>query len=160
MKIEDVMVKDVATCFPEDSVQDAATLMASYDTGTLVVLESGEVPRVVGIVTDRDICMAVARQEVAPGDLSIRRVMSSPAHCCRPDDALWELLTLAETYHVRRFPVVDADRQLLGIVSLDDAAREAARERPELTTLSALEVCRAIAVCSGDKHAEALLLGR
>ncbi|MGH0037539.1 MAG: CBS domain-containing protein [Myxococcota bacterium] len=153
MKVEQVMSKNVATCFPEDTVQDAATLMKAYGTGCLIVLEGGEMFQVLGVITDRDVCLALGRTDRRPSDLEVRSVMSSPAHCCRPDDALWEILAMAETYRVRRFPVIDSGGQILGVVSLDDAARQAARHSTGVPALGARDVCRAIAMCSEGRGA-------
>jgi CBS domain-containing protein len=158
VKVEQLMSKNVATCFPDDTVQDAATLMAAFDTGCLVVLESGEMLHVIGVITDRDVCLAMARSEIPPTEIEVRSVMSSPAHCCRADDAVWEVLALAETYRVRRFPVIDSGGQLLGIVTLDDTAREMARRKDGLPSLGAHEVCRAIATCGEGKSAERALI--
>jgi len=160
MKVEQAMTKEVASCFPEDSLRDAATLMAAEDRGALVVLEADASRHVLGVVTDRDVCLALAREDDAAG-LPVRAVMSAPPICCRPDDALWELLALAETHGVRRFPVIDRGGQLLGLVSLDDVAREAARSHPGIQALSAHEVCRTLALCAASPHrAQELALPR
>ena len=160
MKIEQVMSKNVASCFPEDSIQDAARLMDAEGTGSLVVLDSGPARHVVGMISDRDVCLAYARSDAGQAEPTVRSVMSSPVHCCRPDDALWELLAMADTHRVRRFPVIDGGGQLLGVVSLNDAAREVARHHSGIPTLSAHEVCRAIAICTRGATAETLQLGR
>lgn len=152
------MSKRVSTCFPEDSVRDAATLMAAYDTDFLVVLEGGEMLHVVGVLTAHDVCRALGRGDAPPSEVEVRAVMSSPAHCCRPDDALWEIPALAETYRVRRFPVIDSSGQLLGVVSLDDAAREAARHGSAVPSLGAVDVCRAVSVCGEGREPEVTLI--
>jgi CBS domain-containing protein len=159
LKVEQVMSKNAATCFPDDTVQDAAALMSAYDTGCLVVLEGREMLHVVGMITDRDVCLALGRTDARPSEVDVRSAMSSPAHCCRPEDALWEILAMAETYRVRRFPVVDSGGQLLGVVTLDDAARQVAQHRAGIPALSGHEVCRAIAECSAGKTAEHAELG-
>lgn len=151
MKVEQVMTKDVATCYPDDALIDAASLMAAENRGSLVVLAGDGSRRVAGILTDRDVCLAVARSPELSG-LQVRSAMASPVHCCRPDDALWELVALAETHAVRRFPVVDGGGQLEGLITLDDIAREAARSGAGMPALSAHQVCRAIGRCASEPH--------
>ncbi len=141
MRVVDAMTREVVTCFPDDALTDAAALMAAEGRGCLVVVDSDGNRRVAGLLTDRDVCMAVGGTPVDLEQTPVRAAMSAPPFCCRPDDTLWEVLAMAETHRVRRFPVVDAQGHLIGMISLDDVAREAANPRG-IPALSASEVCR------------------
>jgi len=120
MKIRDLMTKDVATCTATDSLNRAAQLMWDRRCGSVRVLDDGD--QVVGILTDRDVCMAAYTQGRRIDDIPVTTAMSRPVWTCTPSNTTEEAEDLMMAHGVRRLVVVDEGR-LQGLVSLDDIAR-------------------------------------
>jgi CBS domain-containing protein len=116
MKVQDVMSREVLACGPDDDLGKAAMTMWNGDCGSLPVVWGG---RLVGMVTDRDICMGLALADARPDQRRVREVMSKEVYSCIPDDDLGDALETMASRRVRRLPVVDADA-LVGIVSMND----------------------------------------
>lgn len=127
MKVQHVMTKDARCCRPEDDLAAAARLLWTGDCGVLPIVV-GEGRRVVGMLTDRDVCMAAWTQGRPLSEIPVEVAMAQEVVTCRADDDVSEVLERLRTRHVRRLPVVDDAGQLLGIISLVDIARGA--ERP------------------------------
>ena len=148
MNVEQIMTKDVATCGPDDTLNDAARLMWERDCGFVPVAEPSPTRRLVGIVTDRDLCMAAYTRGRSLGEIRIGDVMSTGVRSCKPSDDLAAAETTMRDSQVHRLPVVDDADQLLGVISLADIAREAAREagskRQEVTVAEIGETLAAI----------------
>ena len=126
MNVAQLMSRNVEFCRPEDSLSDAAAKMWNRDIGALPVV--GADGRVCGFVTDRDICMAAHMQGRLLQDIAVSVAMSKALYTCRPDDALIEAEETMRSNQVRRLPVLDEEGNLVGIISLNDLAREADRE--------------------------------
>ncbi len=119
-KISEVMTSDVKVARPDDSVQQAASMMADQDVGSLPVCD-GE--RLCGMITDRDI--AIRAVAIGLGnETPVREVMSEEVIWCLEDDDTQEVLGRMADRQVRRIPVIDAQRKLVGIVALGDLAIE------------------------------------
>jgi CBS domain-containing protein len=135
MRIEQIMTRDVAVCAASDSLNRAAQLMWEYDCGCVPVTDGEN--KIVGIVTDRDITMAAYTQGKPLTDISVGEIMSRDVVTCSAGEALASAESRMREIQVRRLPVVDASGRLLGVVSLNDLAIEAAREKgsrhPEVT---------------------------
>ncbi len=117
MKVAEVMNPAVVPCRPDDSLNRAAQIMWEQDCGCAPVVEGG---RLVGFVTDRDICMAAYTQGRPLGHLFVRAAMANKILSCRAEDSVESCLkTMAENC-VRRLPVVDDGGRLVGILSLAD----------------------------------------
>jgi CBS domain-containing protein len=127
MKVEQLMTKQVASCHPDDSLNQAAGIMWERDCGLVPVVE-GEGRRLVGVVTDRDLCMASYFHGTNLKEIPVREVMSTGVRACRPSDEISEAEETMRAVQVHRLPVVDDADQLLGLLSLADLAREAASE--------------------------------
>lgn len=123
MTISDVMSKDVATCRTNDSLNRAAQLMWERRCGCVPVLDDDD--RVVGLVTDRDVCMAAYTQGKRIDDISVATAMSRPVWSCAPTASIEEAEDLMMAHGVRRLAVT-ADGRLEGLVALDDLARSGA----------------------------------
>lgn len=125
MKIKSIMIDQVRSCGPDTNLGSVIETMTTYDCGILpVVNERGEA---IGVVTDRDVCIALGSRDVAPSTLVARNVMTQPVIGCAPeDDCVMALLTM-EQHRVRRLPVLGIGGVVLGIVSIDDIVRWAAR---------------------------------
>jgi CBS domain-containing protein len=126
MKIESLMTTDVRVCFASANLADAARAMWEGDCGCVPVLD--EDARVVGMLTDRDICMAAWTQGRPLEELSVPSAMSSKVVSCKCGDRVEDVEELMRQNQVRRVPVLDADGRLEGLVSLADLAGEAQRE--------------------------------
>lgn len=125
MRISEIMTKNVRTCGPKQDLAAAARLLWTGDCGVLPVV-TGPERKVVGMITDRDICMAAWTQARALADIPVEVAMADHVVCCAPDEDAREVLERLRERHVRRLPVVDGAGQLLGLVSLVDLARAAA----------------------------------
>ena len=119
MKISDVMSRGVTVARPNDTIQSVAQRMASEDVGAIPVCDG---QRLQGMITDRDITI----RAVAKGDINapVTEVMSSDIEYCFEDDDLEDVADKMADRQIRRIPVVDRDRNLVGIVALADLARE------------------------------------
>jgi len=127
MKVSDLMTKEVRACHPHDSLNRAAQLMWENDCGAVPVVDSGL--KVIGMLTDRDICMAAYTQGVALLDASVGSAMSGNVCVCNPGDNITSAAEQMREHQIRRLPVVDDDQQLIGILSMSDIAREIDRLR-------------------------------
>jgi CBS domain-containing protein len=125
MKVANLMTRDVASCRPDEPLSVAAERMWTRDCGVLPVLDQSE--RVVGMVTDRDICMAAWMNGAPPQALSVATAMSRALHSCKPEDNLDTAERLMSKNQIRRLPVVDRSDKLMGILSLADIVRAAER---------------------------------
>jgi CBS domain-containing protein len=117
MKIRDVMTPNPRTVSPDDTIQTAARIMQSEDTGAVPVVSGG---RVLAVVTDRDIVVRVVA-EGAPISGPVRSIASPDVVCAEPDMSTREASELMSEHQVRRLPVVE-NGQLVGIVSIGDLA--------------------------------------
>jgi CBS domain-containing protein len=148
MKVEQLMTKTVSTCFPGDTLNEAARIMWERDCGFVPIIEDGATRRVVGIVTDRDACMAAYTRGQPLSQIRVGEVMSRGVTSCRAAEDVREAEQTMRGAQVHRLPVVDDASQLLGVISLADIAREAAREagsrRREVTPAEIGETLAAI----------------
>jgi CBS domain-containing protein len=156
MRVEELMQKDVRTCGPDDTLSEAARIMWEADCGCVPVVEPGERGRLVGIITDRDACMAAYTRGRALGELRVRDSMSRSVRVCGPQDTLVAAAGAMRAAQVRRLPVVDEASQLLGIVSLSDIAREFTRLRARgKKGISAIEIGELLAGICEPRQLEA-----
>ena len=118
MTVKDVMRKDVMTCAPDHDLATVARTMRDRDCGFLPVVDSHGV--VVGVVTDRDVCLAVPTTRT-PAHIAASDVMSHPVFACFADENVKTVLVTMSTHRVRRLPVLDKEHgHLQGVLSLDD----------------------------------------
>jgi CBS domain-containing protein len=144
MKVEQIMRGEARTVSPGANLAVAGRLMAEVGCGVLPVV--GEAARVVGIVTDRDLCLALTRLDRRPSELTVAQVMSREVHACALGDDLRRALATMATFRVRRLPVLGADGTLQGILSLDDVALHAhAQIEGELGDVLYADVARTLA---------------
>jgi len=130
-RVRDIMHKDVATCHPWDTLNRAAQLMWEADCGAVPVVD--EQDKLVGMLTDRDVCMAAYTRGLTLADLAVHSAMSEHPFSCKPEEPLTSLMSLMTTHQVRRVPVVSEGGRLVGIVSLADVARLAQAPSAEST---------------------------
>lgn len=127
MRVDKLMSSGVKTCSPEHSLTDAAKIMWEQDCGCVPVLDPSR--RVIGMITDRDICMSAHFKGRALRDISIGEAMTRDILSVRPDDTVQNAEGLMRRVQVRRLPVVDFEGRLLGMLSLNDIALAAEREQ-------------------------------
>jgi CBS domain-containing protein len=125
MKINECMTREVRIVDPDETVQDAARVMADIDAGILPV---GENDRLVGIVTDRDIAIRAVALGRRPS-ARIRDVMSGTVAYCFEDDDSEDVLDTMANFQIRRMPVLDRNKRLVGIVSITDLAHNGEASR-------------------------------
>lgn len=121
MKVCNLMTSEPATCSPSDHLASAAMKMWTNDCGILPVVEDS---RTLGVVTDRDIAMALAMKESQATAVTVADVITGDLFSCAPEDEVADALTIMRDHRVRRLPVLDGGR-LIGILSLNDIALEA-----------------------------------
>ena len=118
MQIRDVMTTDVKTLSPDQSIREAAALMADIDSGALLVNDQD---RLIGMITDRDIAI----RAVAKGldcDTPIREVMSKTIRYCFDDESVQDVAQNMAENEMRRMPVLNREKRLVGVVSLGNIA--------------------------------------
>ena len=126
MKVKDAMHKGVDWVSPDTPVSELAKLMCDHDIGAIPI---GENDRLVGMVTDRDIvCKGLARDNVDLRRMTARDVMTETIHCCREDEDLTKAVRHMEELKVRRLPVINKNKRMIGILSLGDVGHSASVE--------------------------------
>ncbi len=128
---KDIMTRHPQTVTPETTVQQAAQLMKSEDTGVLPVVESSGSKRPVGVITDRDITLRVVAEGRTGG--TVREAMTSSVRTAKEDDDLKSVMQVMADEQVRRMPVVDDRGELVGIIALADLVLEADDKQAERT---------------------------
>jgi CBS domain-containing protein len=154
MKVRDIMTPSPEVCRPDDNLAEAVALLWSANCGVLPVTDHAG--RVAGILTDRDICIALGTRNARPDSVRVSSVMRATVLTCQPDeDILTALARMAEA-RVRRLPVVDMGDRLVGILSLNDAVLAAG---PGQGVRPAAVIDTFKAVCAHDLPVEAQAAG-
>lgn len=126
MKVRDAMHKGVEWAGPRTPVREIARLMREYDIGAIPI---GENDRLIGMVTDRDIvCNGLAREGFDANVATARDVMTPSIHCCRDDDDLGKAIEHMEKLKVRRLPVINRSKRMVGMLSLGDLGQSAPQD--------------------------------
>jgi CBS domain-containing protein len=144
MLVENLMTRDPESCRPEASLADAAAIMWRRDCGIVPVTD--DEGNVVGVVTDRDICMTLGLGGRLAADVSVGEAMSRVVESCTPVDDVREALELMRARQLRRLPVVNSHGKLVGILSINDVilhtrkgkGKKQVARRDTLSTLKAL----------------------
>jgi CBS domain-containing protein len=117
MKVREVMTRQPQCCDPATNLASAAAMMWSNDCGVLPVVENDKLS---GIITDRDICIALGTRNRAAAETPVREVATRDVQVCRGDDDVSAAMSIMRRAQVRRLPVVGASGKLEGIVTLND----------------------------------------
>lgn len=120
MLIKEAMSSKVETISPKSSVQECARLMRQLDVGVLPVWQDGQL---LGMVTDRDVCCRAVGDGRNPAAVEVREIMSRDITSCFEDEDCIEAARVMKEKHLRRLPVMNRKRALVGVVSIDDLAR-------------------------------------
>ena len=139
MKIADVMTRDVELTSPEATLQEAAKTMAKEDVGFLPV---GEHDRMVGMITDRDIAVRAVAMGRDPKTTKVRDAMTERVLYCFEDEDVEKAAESMSRELIRRLPIVDRNKRLVGVVSLGDIA---VRDNPGKAGKTLSSVCHATA---------------
>lgn len=123
MKVKEVMTPNAEAIWLTESLADAAELMWKNDCGVLPVIKDGR--KVIGVITDRDICMAAAMRDSKPSGVSVEEVMTGQVYSVNPEDNIDQALQAMQEHKIRRLPVVNADGELEGILSMNDVVLHA-----------------------------------
>lgn len=129
MKVEQLMSRDVKTTTVDTSLAEAARIMWECDCGCVPIVDGER--HVVGMVTDRDICMAAYLSGRPIRELPVGASMARNVLTCRAQDSVADARNVMREAQLRRLPVIDQDSRLVGILSINDIAREAERAREE-----------------------------
>jgi CBS domain-containing protein len=121
-RVKDVMTTKARTCFPDDDCLKAAQIMKEDNVGFVPVLSDQEHKSLIGVLTDRDVCLGLAAQARDPRNVTVYECMSDMPVTCKTDDELSTALETMRKHRVRRLPAVDAKGNLQGVVSLADLA--------------------------------------
>jgi CBS domain-containing protein len=117
MKVREIMTAQPVTCTPGTNLAEAAALMLDADCGILPVVTDG---KLVGVVTDRDMYIALATRNKLASDVTVDEVARKQVFTCEPDDDVHAALTSMKLHHVRRLPVEGFGGTVSGIVSMND----------------------------------------
>jgi CBS-domain-containing membrane protein len=155
MRVDQLMTKQVQSCQPEDTLDRAAQLMWDHDCGCLPVCTGNGARRALGVITDRDICMCALFHGEPLRALRVSDAMAKQVCVCRPGDSLAAAEQVMRDAHIRRLPVVDEQGALIGMISLADLAREAAREETQpQQEITETEIGYTLAaICEPTSHA-------
>ncbi len=118
MKVQDVMMRTPASCTPETNVGTAVEILCRRDCGMLPVVDARQ--KVIGIVTDRDLCVALGTQNRLAGKMTVGEFAREQVYTCRAEDDIHAALQTMAEHKVRRLPVVSQDGVLEGILSMDN----------------------------------------
>ena len=128
MKVSEIMTKNPVCCWPSSSTLSAALLMQETDTGIVPVIQNPFTPILVGVVTDRDLCLHVIATDRHPSSTWVDGCMTHDPICCAEHDEVSLVLDLMKAHKVRRLPVVNEKHEVVGIVSFADLVRKSGIE--------------------------------
>lgn len=118
MKVKELMTPNATAIWLTESLADAAKLMWENDCGVLPIIKDGR--KVIGMITDRDICMAAAMKDRNPSSISVEEVMTGQVYAVNPEDNIDQALQAMQEHKIRRLPVVNSEGELEGILSMND----------------------------------------
>ena len=145
MRVKEVMTVDPTAIWITDSLATAAKNMWQNDCGILPILKDGR--KVVGMITDRDVCMATAMRDRPQSSIAVEEVMTGNVYSVMPDDDVHQALELMAEHKIRRLPVLNAQGELKGILSMNDLvlkAEEVNGKKPKLTFNEVVKTYKAI----------------
>ena len=142
MKVRDIMARTPASCNMDTNLGTAAEILWHRNCGILPVLNGEQ--RVVGVITDRDICIALGTRNRLPGEITAGEVASGNVFACTPDDDIHTALATMAQGKVRRLPVIGAEGTLKGLLSLDDIVLHSGSSKGEVPYHEVVAILRII----------------
>lgn len=128
MKVKDVMVATPACCTAETNLGAAAEILWNRNCGILPIVNAQQ--KVIGVVTDRDLCIALGTRNRLPGEITVDDVTTNKVFACKPNDDIRTALATMAQAKVRRLPVVNTEGWLEGILSMDDVVLHSQTKLP------------------------------
>ncbi len=123
MNVREIMTNNPACCMQDSTIQEAARMMAECDCGAVPVIESTEVKRPIGVVTDRDIAVRIVAKGRNPLEMTVAEAMTEQAITVNANADVEEAAMLMKEHQLRRLVVVDNDEAVIGILAQADLAR-------------------------------------
>ena len=123
MQVKEIMTDSPRVCELNESLAEAAITMWDADCGVLPVLKDGR--EVVGLITDRDICMAMAMRDCNPTAISAEEIITGDVYSVAPEDEIQKALELMQQHQVHRLPVINPEGELAGMLSMNDIVLKA-----------------------------------
>lgn len=145
MRAKHVMTKDPTCCVPSDTAVKAASIMRDEDAGIVPVIENEQSQKIVGVVTDRDLCMNVVAEGRDPRTVQAQECMTTTVVTCSPNDSIEKATELMRENQIRRVLVVNEGGQLQGIVSMADLVG-----RGEIKAAQTHDTLKQVSAPSGD----------
>jgi CBS-domain-containing membrane protein len=145
MKVKELMTPDARAISLTETLSAAAQSMWQNDCGILPV--TGDARKVVGLITDRDICMATAIRDRKPSEISVEEVMNVTVFSASPDDDINQALAIMGEHKIRRLPVVNEEGDLEGILSMNDIvlhAKKSNGKKPPIDYAAVIKTYQAI----------------
>jgi CBS domain-containing protein len=127
MKVRDVMTESPRTCTPDTNLSEAGALMLDADCGMLPIVDAEG--KLSGVVTDRDLYIALATRNMRASELRVGDVAQRPAYACEPDDDVHEVLAAMRKHRIRRLPVEGFGGIVTGVVSMNDILLAVGRKK-------------------------------
>ena len=144
MKVKEVMTPGAKAIWITESLADAAKEMWENDCGVLPIIKDR---KVVGMITDRDICMATAIRDRNPSSISVEEVMTTTVYAAEAEEDVRQALQTMRDHKIRRLPVLDLKGELKGIVSMNDIvlkAKERNGKKPQIAFGDVVKTYQAI----------------
>lgn len=146
MKVKDVMTPDARAIWITESLADAAKEMWENDCGVLPIIKDGR--KVVGMITDRDICMATAIRDRNPSSISVEEVMNRTVYAAAAEEEVEQALQTMREHKIRRLPVLNLDGELQGILSMNDIVMKAKARNGKKPVIDYVDVVKTYqAIC-------------
>lgn len=132
MSIKSISRKEFVSISPEATIKEVAGVMASKNVGSLIVVKDGSPA---GIITDRDIVVRVVNKGLDPSTIRVQDVMTIDPICLNEDLGIFEALEIVKEKGVRRYPVINREGKVVGILSLDDIVYLIGKEMCDVTQI-------------------------
>jgi CBS domain-containing protein len=141
MKVREIMSRDPACCLLSDSAQAVARILCDRNIGSMPVVANQQSRKLVGMITDRDLCCSVVAQGLEPKTTPIEKLLTLAPVSCRDGENIEACERLMQEHQVRRIPIVDAEDRVIGIVSQADLAL---RDKPERVSKTVAEISKSV----------------
>ena len=139
MKIREAMSPNPICCLPTDSAQRVARTMCDHNVGSIPVVLDQDSRKLVGMITDRDLCCSVIADGLDPKSVTIEKFMTLNPVTCREGENVENCERLMQEHQVRRMPIVDAENHVIGIVAQADLAL---KDKPERVSKTVAEISK------------------
>jgi CBS domain-containing protein len=139
MKVREVMSPDPICCVPTEKAQNVAKIMRERNVGSLPVVADPQSRKLIGMITDRDLCSAVIADGLDPKHTPIEKFISLDVVTCRDGENVEKCERAMQEHQLRRIPVVDAEGTCIGIVSQADLAL---KDKPERVSKTVAEISK------------------